>query len=206
MTSLSHRRVLALNKAWLPICIKSLEDAITALFTTYKNGEPKAKIIDPVGEFRLYTWEDWSKLEVSSEDEIIRTVSKNFKIPEVIMYTRFDRQPRFQVNFSRRSLFKRDNNTCNYCGAQPGTEELTIDHIMPRSRGGKTTWENCCIACLQCNIKKSNRTPEEANMKLRRLPFKPKFSLFKNERTEIPKSWNAFISEAYWSVEIENDM
>ena len=111
------------------------------------------------------------------------------------------------MKFSRRQLWKRDNNTCQYCGCRPGTSELNIDHIIPKSQGGKTTWENCVIACIKCNTHKANRTPSQAKMKFFNpdyKPTKPKFSLFKGElRIE---SWKDFIDSMYWDVTLENDM
>jgi 5-methylcytosine-specific restriction endonuclease McrA len=86
-----------------------------------------------------------------------------------------------------------------YCGDTPGTEELTIDHILPKSMGGKTSWENCVLACVKCNSYKANRTPEQARMKFYRpdyKPFKPKFNLFKGDvRVD---SWQAFLGEMYF--------
>lgn len=76
---------------------------------------------------------------------------------------------------SRRALLMRDDYTCQYCGVQPGKEHLTMDHILPRSRGGRTDWENVATACAPCNRRKGNRTPEEANMKLRKPPTRPRF-------------------------------
>ena len=84
------------------------------------------------------------------------------RVPEVIVLAEYDRLPTAAVTFSRRNIFKRDHWTCQYCGAQPGSEELTIDHVLPRSQGGISTWENCVLACVACNKRKADRTPEQA--------------------------------------------
>ena len=80
----------------------------------------------------------------------------------MITLTEYDRVPANAVTFSRRNIYKRDRYTCQYCGVQPGSEELTIDHVLPRSRGGTSTWENCVLACLECNKRKADRTPDRS--------------------------------------------
>jgi 5-methylcytosine-specific restriction endonuclease McrA len=108
------------------------------------------------------------------------------------------------VAFSRRNVFKRDHYTCQYCNVQPGTEELSIDHVIPRSHGGTSTWENCVLACVACNKRKADRTPQQAGMKLRRPPVHPTWKpLYAAHRVRIA-SWAKFISEAYWNVELED--
>lgn len=86
--------------------------------------------------------------------------SYRVRVPEVIVLTSYDRLPSNAVTFSRRNIFKRDRFTCQYCGKQPGSEELTIDHVLPRAQGGTSTWENCVLACIECNAKKADRTPD----------------------------------------------
>ena len=97
-------------------------------------------------------------------------------------------------------MFKRDHYTCQYCGVQPGTEELSIDHVVPRSQGGMSSWENCVLACVACNKRKADRTPEQAGMRLRKRPVRPTWKpLYADHRARIA-SWAKFISEAYWNV------
>jgi 5-methylcytosine-specific restriction endonuclease McrA len=173
------------------------------LFSDYEDGEPKAKVIEPES-YAMMSWDDWSKLKPRVNDETIRAANMVFRCPEVIMLTRYDKFPQPKSHFSRRTLYKRDRYTCQYCGKKPGTESLTIDHIIPRSRGGLTTWENTVLACVECNSKKANRTPKEAGMKLLTVPAKPKVSLFKSDFVKPVKSWDAFISTAYWEVELQD--
>jgi 5-methylcytosine-specific restriction endonuclease McrA len=104
------------------------------------------------------------------------------------------------VIFSRRNIFKRDHYTCQYCGAQPGSEELTVDHVVPRSQGGVSSWENCVLACVACNKRKADRTPEQARMRVRKQPVRPTWKpLYADHQVRI-ESWSKFISEAYWNV------
>ena len=100
-------------------------------------------------------------------DPFIQAMRLRLRVPEVIALTDYDRLPSAAVTFSRRNMFKRDHWTCQYCGAQPGSDELTIDHVVPRSQGGTSTWENCVLACVTCNKRKADRTPQQAGMKLR---------------------------------------
>ena len=201
-TTFAHRRCLVLNKSWNPIGTVSLERAITLLFTVAQNGDPKARIIDP-SSYQTFTWEDWSKLRPSATDEKIIGANLYFRVPEIIILSKYDKMPQRQVHFSRRNLFKRDGQTCQYCGGQPGSEELTIDHVLPRSQGGVTSWENCVLACVTCNRKKANRTPSQAKMKLMKVPKKPHLKALKFDTLKPVKSWEAFLGAAYWNVNIE---
>jgi 5-methylcytosine-specific restriction endonuclease McrA len=166
MSVLAQREVLVLNKGWTAVGIVSLERAIVMLFSAYKDGTPKAKIIDPQ-DFQQFTWADWSVMKPKDGEERLAATSQDFRIPEVILLTRYEKMPQQKANFSRRTLFRRDNFQCQYCGGKPGSSELTLDHIQPKSRGGKTTWENIVCACVTCNARKADRTPDEAGMKSR---------------------------------------
>jgi 5-methylcytosine-specific restriction endonuclease McrA len=108
------------------------------------------------------------------------------------------------VAFSRRNVFKRDHYACQYCGIQPGSEELSIDHVIPRSHGGTSSWENCVLACVACNKRKADRTPQQAGMKLSRQPVRPTWKPFYAAHRVRIASWAKFVSEAYWNVELES--
>ncbi len=97
-------------------------------------------------------------------------------MPRVIRLLAYDRLPKQTVRFNRRNIFARDGNHCQYCGRHYPTSELSLDHVVPRSRGGETTWENIVCSCVKCNVKKGGRTPQEAHMHLVRPPVKPKRS------------------------------
>lgn len=200
---IQNKKVLVLNKSWRPVTILTLEKALIKLFSEYKDGEPKAIIVDCSNGFQTLTWNDWSKIKPLEDEEHLRSVNASFRIPSVIQLTRYDKVPIKKVHYCRKTIYKRDFYKCQYCGGQPGTEELSIDHVIPRSHGGLTTWDNCVLACVKCNTKKANRTPEQANMKLLRIPKKPKMNMF---RCDIKvKDWETFLGASYWLVELEND-
>ncbi len=190
------RPTLVLNRNWQPVGIAAVARSLTMVW----NGT--ALIVDP-NDFQQYTWEDWARLKPQEGEPFIRAVTFCLRVPEVITLTRYDRVPAKAVTFSRRNIYKRDRYTCQYCGARPRTEELTIDHVIPRSMGGTSTWENCVLACLDCNAKKGNRTPEQARMPLRRKPFRPAWKPMYMWHNVRIASWSKFLSEAYWNVELE---
>jgi 5-methylcytosine-specific restriction endonuclease McrA len=200
---LAQRKVLVLNKSWVAIGVITLENAIKKVSSSYKDGSPKAKIIDCVHDFASLTWEDWTKMRPSENEAGIKSVNATFRIPEVIQYTRYDKLPDQRVHYNRRTIYHRDGNRCQYCGIKKNGSELSLDHVKPKCQGGLTVWENIVVACIECNSKKAGRTPEEAGMKLLTLPKKPKYNFFFGE-IRI-KSWNQFISESYWNTELEND-
>ena len=192
-----ERPTLVLNRNWQPVNIATVERALTMLWNE------SARVVDP-GDFRLYSWADWSKLRPTEGELFIQAVRQRLRVPEVITLTGYDRLPTAAVTFSRRNVFKRDHYTCQYCNVQPGTEELSIDHVLPRSQGGTSTWENCVLACVACNKRKADRTPQQAGIQLRRPPVRPTWKpLYAAHRVRIA-SWAKFISEAYWNVELED--
>jgi 5-methylcytosine-specific restriction endonuclease McrA len=203
MSAVENRKVLVLNRGWNPIAVVSLEEALKKVIGSDDADEPKARIIDANQDFRLFTWEDWSKLKAEDGEAVVRSAKDAFRIPEIILLSKYKGFPQQRVHFSRRTIYRRDGNQCQYCLKKPGTSELTIDHIVPRAQGGKTTWENCCLACTPCNRKKADRTPEQAHMKLARKPFKPKFTLYKGDYR--CKSWEQILGVAYWETELESD-
>jgi 5-methylcytosine-specific restriction endonuclease McrA len=163
-----------------------------------------ARFVDPE-DYQLYNWSDWTLLRPAEGDLFIQAVTMRLRVPEVVALTTYDRMPEASVSFSRRNIFKRDHYTCQYCGAQPGSEELSIDHVVPRSHGGASTWENCVLACITCNKDKADRTPAEAHMKLRAAPVRPAWKPLYAEHGARIKSWNKFLSEAYWDVTLTDD-
>ena len=126
--SVLERPTLVLNRNWQPVAVCTVARSLTKVWNQ------SARIVDPAS-YQLYTWEDWTHLKPAEGDPVIRTQWLNLKVPEVITLVRYDRLPTRIVAFSRRNVFKRDGFTCQYCGCRPGSEELTIDHIIPRSRG-----------------------------------------------------------------------
>lgn len=193
-----QRPTLVLNRNWQPVRVATVARSLVLLWNEV------ARVVDP-DTYQLFTWADWAKLRPRDGEPVIQAVRFQLRVPEVIALTHYDRVPFGTVTFSRRNVFKRDHYACQYCGTQPGTEELTIDHVIPRSHGGETSWENCVLACVDCNKRKANRTPEQAGMHLRRKPARPAWRpSYANHHVRIA-SWAKFISEAYWTIELEND-
>jgi 5-methylcytosine-specific restriction endonuclease McrA len=190
------RPTLVLNRSWQPVHVATVARSLTMLWNE------SAQVVDPE-DFRLYNWADWARLAPRDGEPFIRTVSFRLRVPEVLTLTRHDRPRHNAVTFCRRNVFKRDHLTCQYCGARPGSEELTIDHIIPRAQGGQTNWENCVLACVPCNARKANRTPEQAGMKLRRHPVRPSWKPLYDASNIRIASWSRFLSEAYWNVSLE---
>ena len=203
-TVLQGRRCLVLNKSWTPVGTIPLQRAIVMLFGYHTDGEPKARIIEP-GSYQTMTWDDWSKLKPMATDEVIQSARFEFRVPEIILLSKYDKLPKPRAHFSRRNLYKRDALTCQYCGCKPGSQELTVDHVMPRAQGGGTTWENCVLACVSCNRRKADKTLKQAGMKLAKTPKKPHVRFFRYDSLKPVKSWEAFLGAAYWSCELLNN-
>ena len=196
MVAVMQRPTLVLNRNWQAVGVVPVTRSLTLVC-----GE-RARIVDPY-DFQQYSWDDWAQLVPGDDELFIQSVSFRMRIPEVITLTNYDRVPTNVVTFSRRNIYKRDRYTCQYCFVQPGSEELTIDHVLPRSRGGTSTWENCVLACLNCNKRKADRLPDEARMPLRRAPFRPKWKPMYAWHSMRIESWSKFLSEAYWNVELD---
>ena len=132
-------------------------------------------------------------------------------MPRVILLQAYDHLPRAKVRFSRLNIYARDRNTCQYCGRTPPRAELNLDHVIPRSRGGLTTWENVVCSCVPCNLKKGGRTPDEAHLRLQRPPTRPRWTPFFRgpPRTgRFYQQWLPFLSTAdlaYWNVELATE-
>jgi 5-methylcytosine-specific restriction endonuclease McrA len=184
---------LVLNRNWQPVNVATVARALVLLWNE------SARVVDP-HDYRLYTWADWSALAPRADENWIQAVRQRLRVPEVIVLAGYDRLPSAAVSFSRRNIFKRDYWACQYCGTQPGGDELTIDHVIPRSQGGTSTWENCVLACVGCNKRKADRTPKQAGMKLSKTPVRPMWKpVYARDSVRI-ESWSKFISETYWNV------
>ncbi len=147
-----------------------------------------------------------NKVEIVAEhDKEVRAVTFSFRLPSVVRLLRYARIRRQEhVPFTRSNIYARDNHECQYCGEHFPTEELTFDHVIPASQGGIKSWTNIVSACVDCNRKKDNRTPEEAGMALKRQPHRPS-SLTVLRATigmrKAPKDWASFL---YFHVELES--
>ena len=187
---------LVLNRSWIAITTTTVRDALSMLYTG------SARAVQPE-TFEVHEFDSWASLAIEPDQPCVRTVSLQIPIPEVVVLTGFDRPPPRAVPFTRRNLFRRDRNTCQYCGARPGTKNLSIDHVHPQSRGGESSWKNCVLACLKCNRRKGSRTPAEANMPLRRQPVMPPWTpTLTVPLGHVRQSWERFVSDRYWDVEL----
>jgi 5-methylcytosine-specific restriction endonuclease McrA len=195
------RPALVLNRNWVAIQTTTVKEAIGLV------AKGSARIIEPesFATHDLAAWNDVSRAKAMFGDAVIRSARLEIAPPEVILLTAYAGMGERAVVFSRRNLFKRDRFTCQYCGAQPGPEELTIDHVVPRSRGGVSSWENCVLACVACNARKADRSPTQAGLALRGAPRKPSWrSLARIEPRIRRESWEQFLTRAYWEVELES--
>jgi len=163
------------------------------------------------GQYVSYDFDSWLELSElkrrfePDDHDWIRTVRFHIAVPRIIRLLLYDRLPKQQVKFNRRNIYARDGNRCQYCGRKFPTQELSIDHVVPRSLGGRSTWENVVCCCLQCNIRKGGRTPEQAGMRLIAPPKRPRRSPVINVKLSNSKyrSWKQFLDHAYWNVELK---
>jgi 5-methylcytosine-specific restriction endonuclease McrA len=193
--------VLVLNRNWTAIHVCSLERAITLLV------QGLAQVVDE--NFRTYDFGSWRELSDYVETEgnrFIHATSFRLMIPEVILLTHYHRVPPRAVKFNRRNIYVRDDFRCQYCGCRPPREELTIDHVVPRSRGGRSEWENVVLACQSCNARKGSRLLAETPMHLARAPKKPNWINIVRHSLQAQNrpAWQRFVDAAYWNVDLED--
>lgn len=140
-----------------------------------------------------------AELIAESSTERLHSISQSFPFPSVIRLNRYVYFPYKGVVLTRQNIFKRDGNRCQYCGSP---DHLTLDHVMPKSRQGRTSWDNLTTACKYCNSKKGQKTPEEAGMYLARRPFKPSFVMFlRNFSGILDNQWLPFIGSKHEKIE-----
>lgn len=191
MGRLQKNTVLVLNKNWQAINIKTPQEAFCMLAT----GAATGLDIDNDGNMTPITWDRWLSLEVRPSDNFIKTVRGNIRIPTVVILCRYNQVPKKRPTMSNKAIWERDNGICQYTGKKLKPGEGNIDHIIPRHRGGKTSWTNCVLSCSKVNAKKGNKTPEEVGLKLIREPFTPKelpVTLYIKNIHKIP-DWNFFL-------------
>lgn len=145
---------------------------------------------------RAFVLLDRGKAEIlEATDAMLHSASRSFPLPSVIRLVYMIKRPRPQLRLSRREVFARDRYTCQYCGKQ--TKDLTLDHVVPRHRGGKHSWENLVSACRACNHRKAGRTPHEARMQLLREPFQPQASVYHlfSQYLPLQETWRKFLPQ-----------
>lgn len=187
MVNVLERPALVLNRQWQPVGVATVARTLVMLWND------SARVIDPE-TYQAFAWEEWIALPVHRDEPAIRGGRVRLRVPEVVALRDYDKTPTVAVTFSRRNIAKRDHATCQYCGAQPGIEAVTIDHVLPRSRGGASAWDNCVTACVSCNARKADRTPEEAGMPLKRKPARPTWRPLYASRDDRMPSWSRFLN------------
>lgn len=199
--SLLNSKVLVLNRSYFPVHVTSVRRAFSLLY------QGIAKAVD--AQYRTFDYESWSALSTSVHDETIGLIGRAIRVPRVILLVSYDRVPRRRVRFSRFNVFARDKNTCQYCGRRFARNELNLDHVVPRSRNGESTWENIVCSCFVCNRIKGGRRPEEAGMHLIKKPVQPEWTPFMLETFSLRRyqDWVPFLNEvdaAYWNTELQH--
>jgi 5-methylcytosine-specific restriction endonuclease McrA len=204
MNSALSQHVLVLNRLWQAVNVCTAKRALTLLF----QGHAQVVLNAEDGSFRTYSFSEWRDVPAHAEEETVHTISFRIRVPRVILLFAFDRLPKKEVKFTRHNIFERDRNMCQYCGGTFDRKDLNLDHVVPRDRGGPTSWENIVCSCIECNTRKANRTPAEAGMNLVRKPKRPKWRPFVqiNFTLHHHDSWKHFIDLAYWNVELGEDV
>lgn len=188
--------VLVLNRYYLAVHVIGARRAICLLVREL------AEVIHwEEGQFSNYDFPSWqaaSELRADSkqpDEDWVRSVNFELQVPRVVRLLTYEKTPRQAVRFNRRNIFARDDHQCMYCGQRFPTSQLSLDHVIPRSRGGQTDWENVVSSCITCNVRKGGRTPQEARMSLVRTPSRPILSL----KLKNPKyaSWRVFLDGAH---------
>ena len=189
--------VLVLNRLYMAVHIVDVRRAFGLLTCQH------AEVIHlEEGVYANYTFDSWREIsELRADDKFphddwIRSVNFEIQVPRVIRLLFYDRVPRKTIRLNRNAVLARDGHRCQYCGRRLPAHLLSLDHVIPQSRGGMGTWENIVCACLKCNVRKGGRTPREAHMRLIRKPFRPKRSPMLAQKLNSPKyeSWGVWLN------------
>ncbi|MBM4110468.1 MAG: HNH endonuclease [Phycisphaerae bacterium] len=198
-------KVLVLNRMYAAVRVI---DAFRAFTLLAKEAAEVISVED--GSWVGYSFDSWAQAaeyQREHENEVhdwVHTTRIVIAVPKVIRLLGYDRFPKEQVKLNRRNIYARDGSRCQYCGKHFSTKELTLDHVVPRVQGGENSWSNLVCACVRCNARKGGRTPQQASMRLVKVPTKPKRNPAIALRLGSPRyqSWKAFLDEAYWTVEL----
>jgi 5-methylcytosine-specific restriction endonuclease McrA len=192
--------VLVLNRFYMAVHVVGVRRAFGLLL-----GESAEVIHRENGAFANYDFPAWREISEFRADlkepheDWLRAVNFEIQVPRVIRLLLYDKMPRFSLRLNRHTLFARDANRCQYCGRRFSPSQLSLDHVIPRSHGGTSTWENMVCACIRCNVKKGGRTPREAHMTLVRKPLRPKRNLLMALKLGSPRyeSWKTWLGETH---------
>lgn len=188
-------RVLVLNRLWQPVNIVGVQRAFSLLLQDHAQviytGDESFRMMDSAA------WLELSEEETPGDTEAcIQTVRLRIRVPKVLLLRSYDQLPAQEVKFTRENLFDRDDYRCQYCGNHFEAAHLNMDHVIPRDRGGRTSWENIVTSCIKCNSRKANRLPHQANMHLIRKPERPRWRPFVSSLIgqDYDSAWDHFIN------------
>ncbi len=189
---LEQHTVLVLNKNWQAINVKTPFEAISMMYanTATVLHVEGTDIMSPL------SWNQWVELPYDENQQYINTTNKKIRVPKIIILAKYNKVPQRRPRLSKRNIWLRDNFTCQYTGKRIKKSEGNIDHVIPRSKGGKTDWSNLVIACKEINQLKADRTPEQAGLKLIKPPAEPKLNTATDFITNNfnVKEWNLFLN------------
>lgn len=195
-------QVLVLNRSFMPIHVTSLRRAFTLLYLGI------AKAVDH--QYDTFDFHSWSELSVATHHETIGLIGRLIRIPRVILLTTYNHVPKRHVRFSRHNIYLRDGNACQFCGKRLARSDLNLDHVVPRSQGGKTTWENVVTSCIPCNRRKGGMSPAQVGLKLVRHPIRPSWTPFMDLSLKEIRydEWRPFfniVDFSYWNLELKEE-
>ncbi|TVQ29594.1 MAG: HNH endonuclease [Spirochaetaceae bacterium] len=210
MSEVLASHVLVLNRGYSPIRTTTVRDAFVKLFASV--AEAVAVEDGAYVSYDFHSWVEVSLLrnelnEAPPEADWIHTPSLSLIVPRVIRLLDYDRLPVHSVKLTRKNIYERDRYTCQYTGRKLRPADLNIDHVIPRSQGGRNTWENLVTCSVDANSRKGGRTPREAGMKLIRKPIRPapRHQLKLPTTNRRYRDWDHFVSDLYWNAELDED-
>jgi 5-methylcytosine-specific restriction endonuclease McrA len=209
MSTVLASKVLVLNRGFAPVRTTTVRNAFLKLFSDIAEA-----VTVEEGRYVSYDFSSWAEIselrqalgDHPPDAEWVHTPRLSLIVPRVIRLLTYDNMPKYEVKLTRKNIFERDNYTCQYTGQRLRSQELNIDHVVPRSRGGASTWENLVTCSVEANNRKGDRTPHEAGMRLIRKPFKPsprhavRLSLGPRRYSD----WDHFVSDLYWNTELKD--
>ena len=195
--------VLVLNRRYQPVRVTNARRALSMLYVGL------AKAVTPT--YQTFDFSEWATLSAelgAGAGDVVRTTRHALLIPRVILLAVYDKLPVHRVRFSRNNIYLRDGDTCQYCRRRLQRHRLNLDHVVPRTLGGQTTWENVVCACVECNLKKGGRTPRQAGLRLLKRPVEPDWrSIYRIvARPERFDDWRPFLNAvdaSYWNTTLD---
>ena len=191
----SSHKILVLNRLWQAVNIIGIQRAFSLLM------QDNAQVIHSGdGSFQVMdssAWFNYSADQIPGDDEAyVQTVLMRVRVPKVMLLRKYDRLPVQEVRFTKENLFERDQYRCQYCGESFPEYRLNMDHVIPRAKGGLTSWENIVTACIPCNTRKANRLPHQANMDLIKKPSRPRWRPFASSliNQKYDSDWDHFLN------------